>query len=353
MSYGYYFAYSSLAVLLTAFIPAMVAASKDRSFSKWYLYSVLLLPIAFIHSLAVNKPLHVLCVYTHDKKDPMKRKKKTYRAVTKEEKKIFVSPRIVLLVFCSKLIFGALVAIVIFALFRTFVYYTKSLAWACAVFAVLFSSMLAVAEICQLSRLPMMADEITKRAFTIFLMSVTVSLPFYVLQKLVFENVLSANYASFTMLLCTMLSFLLFLFLLTRKQRIYYSIFNNFFDYCIASMLAYAIFTAASLIWMSISNVRNFVYLVSMPMQLFNMDYFSGYMSTFSSIYSAAFVHLVFEVIILFSGLLCQNFKRKELERRVEYRAKAFRLSRKPILRRHIALRNSADYSPMPLLQVR
>ena len=103
-------------------------------------------------------------------------------------------------------------------------------------------------------------------------------------------------------------------------------------------MCAYAMYAAISLVWMSVTNFRDLVYLLSMPAQLFNMNYISEIkvLERLPYIYSSALVHLIIEGILFISGLLCRGFKRKEMEFRIEYRSKAFRMSRKRVLRRHI-----------------
>jgi len=40
--------------LVLAVIPALIAQSKGRSFSEWYVYGVLVFLVAFIHSLILN-----------------------------------------------------------------------------------------------------------------------------------------------------------------------------------------------------------------------------------------------------------------------------------------------------------
>ena len=96
---AYHFAYLTLAILLAAFIPAMFAAEKERRFSKWYVYGVFLLPIAFVHSLILKKPEHRINIYVHDKNDPSRRGKKTYRVIPAEKKSIVISPRHIYAVF--------------------------------------------------------------------------------------------------------------------------------------------------------------------------------------------------------------------------------------------------------------
>ena len=337
MALRYYFAYSSLCVLLAAFFPAMLAANKDRRFSKWYIYSAVLLPVALLHAIFLKKPVHLVTVYTHSKSNPTHMHKKTYKAVPKGKKNIVVSPKYIYAVFFSKLIFGAFMGIVLFAIFRTFVYDTKTLRLASVIFAALFSLFLSMVEICRLSRFPLIADEITKRAIIIAGISLMCSLPFFLLKTFVFDKTLPA-YSDFLMFACTVSSFALFVVFLLKRQNYYYAFFYKFSDYCVISMCAYAIFSAVTLIWMSIYDIRNFIHAIAMPMQIFNPKYLSGvgYIDNISYIYSSAFVHLFIEIVILFSGLSCRSFKRKELLYRVEYRTKAFRMSRKPILRRHI-----------------
>ena len=346
---AYHFAYLTLAILLAAFIPAMFAAEKERRFSKWYVYGVFLLPFAFVHSLILKRPEHRINIYIHDKNAPSRRGKKTYRVIPAEKKNIVISPRHIYIVFFSKLVFGSFVALSVFAAFRTLVHGTDSLKTACMIFAILFSVMLSIVELCRFSRFPIIADEITKRALIIVWMSVICSLPLYLVKNYIFDNTLSSKYADFTMFVCTVASLAIFLAMLLRKQNIYYAFFNRFSDYCILSMCAYAIFAAITLIWMSISDISRFIYAVAMPVQIFNLDYFSGVevIQKISYIYSSALVHLFVELMILFSGLLCRNFKRKELEYRIEYRSKAFRMSRKRILRRHIPNMESARVKPL------
>ena len=127
MSMRYYIVYASLCVLLAAFFPAMLAAKREKSFSKWYVYSVLLFPIALVHTFLLKKPRHYVNVFFHDKENPSKIKKKTFRTVPTAQKKIVVTPSYIYKVFLSKLLFGAFVGIVLFALYRAFVYDTRTL----------------------------------------------------------------------------------------------------------------------------------------------------------------------------------------------------------------------------------
>ncbi len=346
---AYRFAYGTLLVLLAAFIPGIIAAGKEYRFSRWYIYGFFLLPVAFVHSLILKKPIHIINVITHDKENPTKRKRKSYRAVPSEKKKITISPKYIYMVFFSKLIFGAFVALSVFAIFRAFVQGTESLRMACFVFAFLFSVMLSVVELCRFSRFPHMADEITKRALITVLISVVSSLPIYLIKRFILNDILPDNYSDFVRFVCTVVSFVIFIALLMRKQQLYYSVFARFSDYCMLSIFAYAIFAAISLIWMSISEISRLIYAVAMPMQIFNMGYFEGVeiIGKLSYIYSTAFVHLCIVVFLLFSGLMCKKYKRKELEARIEYRSKAFRMSRKRILRRHIRKLDGASARPL------
>lgn len=338
MSHRYYIVYASLCVLLAAFFPAMFAAKQERSFSKWYVYSVLLFPVALIHSFLLKKPRHYVNVFFHDKENPSKIKKKAFRTVPTEQKRVLVTPSYIYKVFFSKLLFGAFVGIVFFALARAFVYDTQTLRVASVLFAVIFSAFLSMVEICRFSRLPMIADEITKRTLFIGAISICCSLPIILIKSFILDNIVSERHMPAVMFLCIMISFGLFLVLLFRIQRIFYCVFNKFSDYCLISIASYGVFAACSLIWLSISGLQKYVYLFAMPMQIFSIEYLSGveYIEKLSNIYSSALVHLFIAVILLLSGLLCRRYKRKELEFRVEYRSKAFRMSRKPILRRHI-----------------
>lgn len=346
---AYNFAYGTLLVLLAAFIPGIIAAGKEYRFSKWYIYGFFLLPVAVVHSLILKKPIHIINVITHDKENPTKRKKKPYRAVPAEKKKITISPKYIYMVFFSKLIFGAFVALSVFALFRAFVQGTDSLKLTCMIFAVVFSVLLSIVELCRFSSFPRMADEITKRALITVLISVVSSLPIYVIKKFVLDNIVPESHSDFVRFVCAVVSFVIFIALLMRKQQLYYSVFARFSDYCMLSVFAYAIFAAISLIWMSISEISRLIYAVAMPMQIFNMGYFEGVeiIAKLSYIYSSAFVHLCIVVFLLFSGLMCKKYKRKELEARIEYRSRAFRMSRKRILRRHIRKLDGAAARPL------
>ncbi len=345
----YYIAYITLAVLLAGFIPAIIASGKERRFSKWYIYGVILLPVALIHSFLLKKPEQRINIYIHNKENPTRRQKKVYRAVPREKRKITVSPKYIYMVFVTKLIFGAFVALSVFAVIRTFVHGTESLKTACIIFAILFAILLSVVELCRFSRFPVIADEITKRALIMVSFSVVCSLPMHLLKVYVLDNILPERYDDFTMFICTLTSLAVFLSLVLRKQGLYYTFFNKFFDYCVLSLCAYVIFAAITLILMSISDVRGLVYAVAMPVQLFNLKYFSGVevIEKLPYIYSSALVHTGIVMILLVSGLWCRNIKSKELEYRVEYRSKAYRMSRKRILRRHIPNMDVTGVKPL------
>ena len=42
-------------VIILSIVPAMIANNKGRSFLKWFIYGLLILPIAFVHSLLISK----------------------------------------------------------------------------------------------------------------------------------------------------------------------------------------------------------------------------------------------------------------------------------------------------------
>ena len=42
-------------VIMLSIVPAMIANNKGRSFLKWFIYGLLILPIAFVHSLLISK----------------------------------------------------------------------------------------------------------------------------------------------------------------------------------------------------------------------------------------------------------------------------------------------------------
>ena len=103
-------------------------------------------------------------------------------------------------------------------------------------------------------------------------------------------------------------------------------------------MSAYAIYAAITLIMLSTDLARPLINAFAMPMQVLNLENLGhiAYIPDLSYIYSSALAHFCVEIIILLSGLLCRNYKEKEILARVEYRSTAFRMNRKRILRRHI-----------------
>lgn len=340
---GYYIACSILGLVIAAFIPAMVAACKERRFSRWYIYSVLLFPFALVHSIILKKPKHCIGIYIHDKNDPSRRKKKVYTSVPVEKQRRNITPTYICAVFFSKLIYGAFTGLVFFALFRTFVNDTMLLRITCMNFSLILSVLLSIVEMCGFSRFPLIADEITKRALITAVISVVCSLPLFLLKIFILDKTLP-QYSDFFTFACAAASYALFTLILLRRQSVYYSFFSRFFDYCGISMLAYAIWAAMTLILLSLPSMRSLIYAISMPMHILNLKPLADgvYIHNLSYIYSSALAHLLVEIIILFSGLLCRDFKQKEFRARIEYRSAAFRMSRKRILRRHIPKRDSS-----------
>ena len=335
---GYNIACLILTLLTASFIPAIIASYKNQRFSKWYPYSVLLFPVALVHAIALKKPRHLIGVYTYDKKTPSKRSKKLYLAVPRKKEKLAFSAKYLCAVFFSKLIFGVFAAMACFALFRTFADDTVKLRVACVIFAFVFSVLLSIVEVFRISRIPMLADEITKRSIIMAFLSLVCSAPILLVKVLLLDKILP-HHGEFVLFICNMTSFVLFVVTLLSQQRKYYSFFHRFFDYCTISLYAYIIFAAATLVWASAAEVSwGMECIIALPMQIFSLDYLSSveYIKDISHVYSVALVHLVVVLVILISGLLCRDFKRKELEFRVEYRSKAFRMSRRRILRRHI-----------------
>lgn len=323
--------------LILAFAPAMIAAYKKRRFTGWYVYSVFLFPVALAHSLMLKKPRRFIKIYKYDTITPSKRIKKIFAAAPEVPFRKKPSFRHLCEVFLSKLLFGILLALSLLALFRTFAPDTLFLRQSCMVFAFVFSVLFSLVELLCLSRLPLIADEITKRALEISLISVLCSLPLYLLKVFVLDKIIPAH-ANFSLFVCTIISFVAFIWILHSIQSKYYASFNRFFDYCTTSLLAYGVFAGSSLIFMSTTKSYALHYALIMPVQGFNLGYLSGLpvIDNLSRIYSAAFVHLFVLMILLISGLLCYKFKAGEIRARIEYRSSAFRMSQKRILRRHI-----------------
>ncbi len=332
---GYVISCIVLGLIIVAFIPAMIASHKSYPFIRWYLYGVALLPLALIHSIMLKQPVRIVTIYSTEKEG--NRKKKSYRAllVKKNERKL--SLWYIVNVFLSKLIFGAFMAFIAFAIMRTYTADTAILRGACVIFAVVFSVAMSITEIFGFSRLPIIADEMTKRALLIILFSVVVSVVMSVVKVLITSNV--SEHHEFFRFLCTLISFIGFLLLLLNLQKHYYSVFSRFFDYCVLSVGSYGMYASVMLVMLSVLKKWRFaVYAMSMPMQLFNFSYFANinYIENLPAIYSAALVHMFVVVLILLSGWGCYNYRKKELAYRVEYRTKAFRMSRRQALRRHI-----------------
>lgn len=345
---GYYIACAVLVLIIAGFFPAMIASCREHHFGKWYLYSVLLFPAALIHSVILKKPVHCAGIYIHDKNDPSKRRKKVYKIVPVEKRRRLVAPTYICAVFFSKLIFGAFTAIVFFALFRTFVRDTSLLRVTCLNFAIILSLFLSIVEICGFSVFPMVSDEITKRALIFTAYSAVCSLPLYVLKTFVFDKMLP-EYTKFFAFAGAVTAFALFVILILRKQRMYYSFFGKFFGYCGISMMAYAVYAAITLIMLSLSGTREFAIAIALPMRVLSLQPVINeiYSYNLTGIYSSALMHFFIQLIILFSGLSCKAYKYRELEARIEYRSKAFRMSRKRILRRHIPKIDSAKIKPL------
>lgn len=340
--------YAVLYLLLLAFIPAIMAAVKKRSFSRWYVYGVLLFPTAVVHAVLLKKPVDCIGVYVSDDKSPSGRKRRQYRILSRAQKKKTPTVSYMCLVFVSKLVFGAFTGLVLFALFRTFQRDTYELRASCVIFSIVFSMLLSGVELFGLSRVPMIADEITKRAFLTAGMSIICSLPLFVVKTLILDNLLPA-YSTPWMFVCMCIALVAFLWMLLSVQSYYYSVFYKFFDYCVLSLAGYVIFSAVTLICMSLGKIGRIVYLTALPLQLFNTGYLAGidYIENLSYIYSAAIVHLIVAVVIFVSGLSCRNYKRKELARRIEYRTQAFRISQRRVLRRHIPKSGGRNIKPI------
>lgn len=340
--------YAVLYLLILAFVPAVIAAVKKRSFSRWYIYGALLFPAAVIHSLLLKKPFDCIGVYFADEKRPSGRRKKQYKMLPRAKMRHVITVPYMCAVFASKLVFGAFSGLVLFALFRTFQSNTYQLRAACVIFSLVFSMLLSAVEIFGLSHAPMIADEITKRALLITAASVICSLPLFILKTFILDNLLP-EFSTPWMFVCMCIAFAAFLCQILRLQSYYYSIFYKFFDYCVLSIAGYIIFSAVTLICLSLGGLGKFVYVVALPLQLFNTGYLAGieYIENISYIYSSAIVHLLVVIILLVSGLSCRNYKRKELAYRIEYRSQAFRMSQKKVLRRHIPKAGGLHIKPI------
>lgn len=333
---GYIISCIILGLILLGYVPAMIAASKNYSFVRWYLFGVFLFPFALIRSIQLKKPVRIINVLSS--KESGRRQKKSYRKVPfKSDVKKNFSFAYILTVIFTKAIFGAFLGLVAFAIIRMFAPNTFVLRTICVCFSVIHTLLMSAAEVAGFSHLPIMADEITKRALQMFLISAIVSLPMFLICKLITTNIIF--HTQFVRFLFTLGTFAIFLILLFRLQRWYYGRFSKFFDYCVLSLCAYTVFSATTLVMISISKgLRKILFALAMQMQLFNFTYFSGveYIDKMSTIYLSAAVHLIVAVLLLLSGLRCSAFKKKELAYKVEYRTKAFRATLKPALYRHI-----------------
>ena len=332
---GYIISYIILGLLLLGYIPAMIAASKNHSFYRWYAFGVVLFPIALAGALRLRKPVRIVNIIKFS--DANSRKKKGFRYIPKKDNNRGFSFRYLLAVLLTKFIFSAFLGLMAFAIIRTYSYNADHLMLVCIGFSVINTFMLAAVEIFRLSRLPIIADEVTKRALQILVISAVASLPMFFAKNIITDNI--AVHRQFTRFLCTLVSFVVFLVLLFRLQTRYYGRFSRFFDYCGLSICAYAVYSSITLVLLSLSKVLSIsIYPVAMQIQMFNFTYFSTVREivNISSIYLGAVVHLIVAVLLLFSGMRCRAYKKKELEFRVEYRAKAFRTSHKRALYRHI-----------------
>ncbi len=333
---GYVISCIFLGMLLLGFISAMIAASKNHSFIRWYTFGALLFPVALIYAIRLHKPVRIVNILSSA--DLSDRRKKSYRKVSTEKRRIRkLSASYFAAVLFTKAIFGAFLGVTAFAIIRTYCPNTLTLRSICVIFATLFTILMSLTEIMGFSKLPIIADEITKRALQMFVISAVSSLPMFFISKLITTNILF--HTEFVRFLFTLGAFVIFLILLFRLQRRYYSRFSKFFDYCILSIFSYIVFSATTLVIISISKgLRKILFAMAMQMQLFNFTYFSGveYIDKMSTIYLSAIIHLFIVLILLLSGLQCRTFRKKELAYRVEYRTKAFRTSQKPALYRHI-----------------
>lgn len=334
---GDFIAYTLLFMLLMAFFPAIVASYKKRSFSKWYFYGIFLFPIALIHSLLVKKSDCYINVYFTDLKNAFGQSKKKYRFISKKGEKKRPGFFYVCSVFLTKLVFSAFSALSLFALFRLFCADTSLLRLSCIAFSLVFSVLLSVVQVYSLSHFPIIADEITKRAFIMIFASVISSLPAFAFKNAVMD-VLFPNHLVLWMFTSICISFVLFLWLLLKIQSYYYSLFSRFFDYSVLSIASYAVFAAITLIGQSLGSFQKLVYALFLQLQLFNSGYLAGidYIEKISNIYSSALVHLFIVIVLLVSDFSCYNFKKKEIRSRIEYRMNAFRMSQRKVLRRHI-----------------
>ena len=323
-------------LLILAFFPAMIAAKKKLGFSKWYIYGLFLFPFALKEALSAEKNRHIVRVYAHKGNAVFNSEYRDFPVKSKSTDHGSPTNKQLVQIVLSKGIFAVISGIMLLGALRTFCHPSAVLRLMVSVFAVTVWACLCFLERFNFSRIPLMANEIINRLVRIVIISAIASLPLQLLKKFVFIK-LYPQQTDFWMFLFTIISFFLFAFLLLRQESIYYARFDNFFDYCGLSLLSYAAFSSITLVLLSVIDSR-IVYYLAMSLQFFDLNYIegSGITQILSSIYSAASVHFVIELIILASGLLCLRYKNKEKAFRVEYRSHAVRMSHKPILRRHI-----------------
>lgn len=324
-----------LSLIILAFIPAMIAAHKDYPFFRWYIYGLILFPVATVHGLLIKRPTCIINIYKS--LDERSRSRKSYRVVPVKKIKRKFSAGYICAVLSAKLLFSLFVAIAVYAIMRTYISDIGLLLFTGIVFWILLAICMMVVELSGYSRIPLIADEVTKRTLIILVFSVMVSFVLYFLKVFITSNI--SQHREFVRFICTAVAFIVQVVLIFLMQRRYYGAFARFFDYCILTVYAYVMFASITLVFLSLTDVFHFAFsILSMPMQLFNFSYFSDivYIEKLPTIYSVALVHIFVVVLLLISGWQCHRYKKKEREARVEYRTKAFRMSRKRALRRHI-----------------
>ena len=317
-----------------AFVPAICAARRKRSFTRWYIYGFFLFPIAFIHSLVIPEKAAAVRVFMH-KKGAEKAECRVYRIKQKNRQNEAVTGRFLACSVLPTALFGLLWAVSLFGISRIFLPDGFWIRLLCGTAGVLCAVFLSAAEIMKLSKAPLIAGEVVRRTVNTVLASLICSLPVYLLEKLLLA-VRPQKEMQLWSFLCAAAGAVLFISVLLKIESSYYAVFASFFDYCVISMIAYAMYAAVTLVCMSVSHADN-VYIAAFWLKLFNIDYINDtVLENASSIYSAAALHLLTEGIILLSGLLCLRYRRKERQFRTEYRSHAVRMSQKPILRKHI-----------------
>lgn len=332
---GYLISCVVLALILAAFIPAMIAANKDYRFVKWYVYALVLFPVALVHSLKLKKPVRIVNVFSE--KSDRTRVRKRYKKVSIQSRDLNLSFRYIAIVFLTKFLFSGFLALVAYAIMRSYNYDTLSLRITAVIFCFVMTVFLSITEIAGFSRITVFADELTKRALYFIAASALASLPMFIISRII--TGVGGNHIEFYRFLCTLISFVLLVSFVLRLQSRFYGKFYRFFDYCVLSIFSYGMYSAVMVVLMTISDLRIVANALSMPMYIFDFSYFSDVksVSNFSGVHLAVMANLLVCALIFISGLLCKNYKKKELLSRVEYRTKAFRMSKKRTLRRHIA----------------